>query len=354
MFSLILNTIYLLSSVSPLYPAQTQFRVETLASHQDRPWSLQRSGDDLYYTNRDSGELKRLKIPSLRAGKEAVTEILGRLNALRVEGEAGMLGLALDPGFPGNKKLYICYSSWDKSKPDNIVARFSLASGKLREEKEYLRTGGFTVHNGCRLAVSPDKRHLFITMGDNLNSASAQDPGSNSGKIHRLLLDGTIPPDNPFPHSSVWTYGHRNPQGIAFDPRTGKLWSTEHGPDTNDEINLIEKGKNYGWPECLGATNCGNPKFTPALRSYYPDRTIAPSNLIFYEGNLFPDWKGNILFVTLKTGRLYRLVLEGEKIAKDEILVDNDFGRLRDIAEDGNGALLIATESKILRLTPKQ
>jgi len=181
--------------------------------------------------------------------------------------------------------------------------------------------------------------------------------GDDAAGFRRLNLDGTVPDDNPFKDSAVWSLGHRNPQGLRFRPGTDELWSTEHGPDTQDELNLIVKGGNYGWPSCRGTDKC------PSIENYHAakaefDRndTIATSDLIFDDGKAFPQWKGSILFVTLKTGRLYRVTLDGDKVAKSEVLLEQKYGRLRSIAEGPDGAIYISTDNgndAILRLSPK-
>jgi glucose/arabinose dehydrogenase len=205
--------------------------------------------------------------------------------------------------------------------------------------------------------AAPDGQHLFFSMGDAGKAMQAQSPGYRGGKIFRLGLDGSVPADNPIPGSAVWSLGHRNPQGLRFRPGTDELWSTEHGPDTQDELNRIEKGGNYGWPMCRGTDPCpGLANYHPAIAEFEHDRTVATSDLIFYSGKAFPDWRGNILFVTLKTGRLYRIVLDGDKVAQQQILIDGDYGRLRDLAEAPDGSLYIATgngDDVILRLAPK-
>jgi glucose/arabinose dehydrogenase len=194
-------------------------------------------------------------------------------------------------------------------------------------------------------------------MGEAGQAEGAQDLNYRGGKIFRLNLDGSIPADNPFKDSAVWSFGHRNPQGLRFRPGTDELWSTEHGPDTQDELNLIVKGGNYGWPICRGIDKCPSVKNYQAAKAEFDHNdTVATSDLIFYSGKAFPAWKGSILFVTLKTGRLYRVTLDGDKVAKSEILIDDKYGRLRDLVEGPDGSLYMSTDNgddSILRLSPK-
>ena len=186
----------------------------------------------------------------------------------------------------------------------------------------------------------------------------AQDPASLGGKTFRINPDGSIPAGNPFGNSPVWTLGHRNPQGLAFHPVTGALWSTEHGPEKRDELNILRPGMNYGWPTCEGTEPvCGKiANYAPAIRQYEDASTIAISDLVFYTGNAFPAWRNQLFFVSLKTGRLYRLALDGERVAEQEILIDNTYGRLRDITVGPDGFLYFSTDAedgKILRLRPR-
>lgn len=272
--------------------------------------------------------------------------------------EAGVLGMELDPAFSSNKKVYICYSYWNGNNGRNRVSSFIISGSSLTSEKPLLSDMlGAWNHNGCRVVYGPDGK-LYITMGEAGNEANAQDQSKLSGKIFRINPDGTIPGDNPIAGSPVWTLGHRNPQGLVFQPGTNTLWSTEHGPDIRDELNVIEKGKNYGWPNCTGTQACPSvSNYKPAIAQYEPNDsdTIAPSDMMFYTADTFPQWKGSLFFVTLKTGRLYRLEVSGQSVTKQEILINNSqYGRLRDIAPGPDGRIYISTDDgKILRIVPK-
>jgi glucose/arabinose dehydrogenase len=333
--------------------AADKVKVETVLKGLEYPWSLNFAPDGELYVTERPGKMIRV---DLAANK--VTPI-GGVPKPRVQGEAGLLGMALDPDFADNGTVYICYSTRDADgSPSNRVSRFDLEADKLTHEKVLIDgLPGATYHNGCRVIVAPDGKHLFFSMGEAGRAAKAQDLDYLGGKIFRIDLDGTIPEDNPFKGSPVWTIGNRNPQGLRFRPGTDEFWSTEHGPDTQDELNLIVKGGNYGWPKCRGTDACpGLKDYHPAIAEFDHEDTVATSDLIFYSGKLRPDWKGNVLFVSLKTGRLYRIVLDGRKVAKKEILIDNRYGRLRDIAEGPDGALYISTDNGddvILRVTPQ-
>jgi glucose/arabinose dehydrogenase len=337
-----------LTSLAPA--AAADVAVTPLAEGLEHPWSIAVMPDgDLLVTERP-GRLQRID-----AGNGTHTRITG-LPDIRARAESGLMGLALDPGFAQNGQIYLCYSMGSMLNPGNRLSRFTLRNNSVADELVLIDDlPGAMWHNGCRVEISPDG-FLFASMGDATDADGAQDPASHAGKIFRLNLDGTIPADNPFSNSPVWSIGHRNPQGLAFRPGDGALWSTEHGPDTQDELNRIEKGANYGWPRCKGIDPCGSlANYQPALAEFTRDGTIAISDLVFYTGAAFPEWEGDILFVALKTGRLYRIGLEGDQVVDQQILIDDQYGRLRDIALAPDGSLYLATdngEDQILHVMP--
>ncbi|MCS7068872.1 MAG: PQQ-dependent sugar dehydrogenase [Meiothermus sp.] len=383
----------LLLSCFALAQNTPHFRVEEVARNLGVPWSLKFAPDGrLFLTQRDR---TTIGVSALDLSTGRMTTFEGEA-AVRNEGEAGVMGLELDPDFARNQRLYICYSYWkdgvqSESNRRNRLSSFILSAGRLTQEKVLLdEMLGWWNHNGCRVVWGPDHK-LYVSMGDAGDApsnipgelgfaAKAQSLKLLAGKIFRINPDGSIPTDNPFytqasgAARAIWTLGHRNPQGLAFQPGTGLLWSTEHGPNTRDELNIIRRGQNYGWPRCSGTQpfgttltvladnltfNCTGAdlreSYQPALREYAGgnEPTIAPSNLIFYSGKAFPQWRGNLLFVTLKTGRLYRLELRGEQIVNEEILINNQYGRLRDLAEGPDGLIYISTDNgRILRLKP--
>ncbi len=371
----------------------TAFKVEEIKNNLGVPWAMRFAPDGrLFYTQRNRDTVQ---VVALDLGTGSLSSFDGK-SAVRSEGEGGILGLELDPNFAQNKKLYVCYSYWkDSNKTDlnrrNRVSSFTLEGSRLAGEQILIDDMlGWSNHNGCRVVWGPDGK-LYASIGDAADApanipgepgyaAKAQSLKLLAGKIFRINPDGSIPSDNPFYNQlsgtarAIWSYGHRNPQGLAFQPGTGLLWSTEHGPNTRDELNIIKKGKNYGWPVCAGIQafgtalkspsdnitfNCSDAdlkdSYQPAIREYAGgnDPTIAPSDLVFYSGNAFPQWKGSLFFVTLKTGRLYRLEVQGEQVTKEEILLNNQFGRLRDLTVGPDGFFYISTDNgQILRLRP--
>lgn len=332
--------------VGAVPPADPALAFKEIASDLPHPWSLKFAPDGrLFFTTRNGPWVGALDLQSKKVTR------LGTVPNVRMEGEGGLLGMELDPGFIENRTLYLCYSTWRAKKPVNRVGKFQVTETGLKEVAEYLEAPGATYHNGCRIVASP-RGFLYISMGEAGDKPKAQDLKSNSGKIFRLTMSGAIPKDNPFPNSPIWTYGHRNPQGLAFRPGTEDLWSTEHGPDTNDELNHIQKGKNYGWPNCVGEDRCGK-DYEPAVRAFTKTSTIAISNLIFYNDAAFPGWSEQILFVSLKAGRLYRVKLAGDRVEEEKVLIDDEFGRLRDLASGPDGLVYIATENSILQMSRK-
>jgi glucose/arabinose dehydrogenase len=219
-------------------------------------------------------------------------------------------------------------------------------------------------HYSGRLQFGSDGT-LYITSGDRMRFDPAQDRSSNIGKIVRINRDGSIPPDNPFASSArpdIWSIGHRNVLGIAFEPGTGRLWANEMGPKGGDEVNLIARGVNYGWPSVSEGVNYNDaaipkhatrPELTPPVRSWTP--VISPSGLLFYSGTLFKDWRGNAIMGGLSSQALIRLHLDGAQVADAEVISMGK--RIRDVIEAQDGSLLVITDGdngELLRLMPAQ
>ncbi len=325
---------------------QTDLRVEVVASNLVVPWSLAFAPDGrLFFTER----LGRVRVIVEGQLQE---EPAAQLNVAAV-GEAGLLGLAIDPEFERNRHVYVYYSYqlalgglW------NRVARLSEANNRLFNETIILDgIPGAGIHDGGRIKFGPDGK-LYITTGDAANAELSQDINSLAGKILRINKDGSIPLDNPFPNSSVYTLGHRNPQGIDWHPLTGKLFLSEHGSSAHDEVNIIEPGKNYGWPIVIGGA--GDPRFTdPLLES--GTTTWAPSGASFYDGDLIPDWKGNFFIATLRGKHLRMVSLNPpnfDSVMMTEALFQDQYGRLRDVIQGPDGYLYISTSNRDGRGSP--
>jgi glucose/arabinose dehydrogenase len=289
---------------------------------------------------------------------------------VRVDGQGGLLSVALHPGYPTNGWIYLSFS--DRSADGNGLT--AVVRGRLKENswtdqetifrapEKFYRGGG--IHFGSRFAFD-DVGHLFFTMGERGQKQDAQDITRPNGKVHRVFDDGRIPPDNPFVNTSnaipsIWSFGHRNPQGLTRHPVTGEIWEAEHGPRGGDEVNWIRPGLNYGWPLiCWGMDYDGSPisAFTAKEGLEQPVTYWTPSLAVgaisFYSGDKFPRWKNNLFVTSLAAQELRRLVTDGHKVVSQEILFKN-IGRLRDAANGPDGLLYLALNDpgKIIRLEP--
>jgi glucose/arabinose dehydrogenase len=319
-------------------------RAEVVASDLDTPWDLTFAPDgSLWFTER-GGRVSRL---DLAAG---TISVLGQIDAYE-SGEAGLMGMAFHPAFPDTPAVYFAHSYRTGGGIRNRLIRVMYRDGRLTGP-EVLLDGipGRSNHDGSRLVVGPD-RMLYMTMGDAGNAAAAQDRESPSGKILRLTLDGNPASGNPFANA-VWSLGHRNPQGLAF-ASNGRLYATEHGPSEADEVNLIEPGLNYGWPTVRGDCDtgaeiefCSMHNVVEPLAEYSP--TIGISGLDVYESDRIPGWRGSLIYTSLRGEKLLRLVLapNGRAASGQEMILDGQYGRLRDVVVGPDGTLYIATSNR--------
>jgi aldose sugar dehydrogenase len=281
--------------------------------------------------------------------------------------------VVLDRGYAQNHTIYFCFAE-----PAGGGGRTALGRARLIDEgmprleavsvifhqEGPLSSGN---HFGCRIAQSPDN-NLFLTLGEHFTTRDqAQNLANHLGKIIRIRPDGSVPADNPFvgrqgAKPEIWSYGHRNPQGLAFHPATGRLWEHEHGPRGGDEINIIEAGNNYGWPVIGYGIDYNGAKIHESTHKegmeqpiWYWVPSIAPSGMAFYSADLFPAWQGNLFIGALAGEILVRLELEGEKISKEERLLHQLSERIRDVRQGPDGALWLATDNssgRILRVAP--
>lgn len=249
-------------------------------------------------------------------------------------GEGGLLGLAVSPRYERDGHVY----AYLTSREDNRIVRFELG-----EEPEPILTGiaRSEIHNGGRIAFGPDG-NLYAGVGDAANPDLAQDPSSLNGKILRVAPDGSVPRDNPFPDSPVLTLGHRNVQGLAWDS-DGRLWATEFGQDTFDEVNLIEPGSNYGWPEVEGEGDTADGAFTDPQVTWETSES-SPSGAAIVDGDLY--------VAALAGQRLWRVPLDGDTAGEPESFLDGDYGRIRTAVEAPDGSLWVATSNTDGRGTP--
>ncbi|HKA80463.1 MAG TPA: PQQ-dependent sugar dehydrogenase [Xanthobacteraceae bacterium] len=341
--------------------------VETFASGLSHPWAFAFLPDGRLLVTERPGRMRIVD----KDGK--LSPALPGVPKVFASGQGGLHDVVLDRGYAENHTIYFCYAD-----PVSGGARTSLARARLVDEgtprlddvKVIFRQEGPLSsgnHFGCRIVQAGDG-NLFLSMGDHFSPRNeAQNLGNHIGKLIRVRPDGSVPSDNPFVGRSgakpeIWSYGHRNSQGLAMDPASGKLWEQEHGPRGGDEINLIEKGKNYGWPVIGYGIDYSGAKIHESTQkngmeqpAWYWVPSIAPSGLTFYTGSLFPAWRGNLLAGALAGQALVRLTLDGDKVVKEERMLQPLRERIRDVRQGPDGALWLATDSsagRILRVAP--
>jgi len=327
------------------------------------PWGMVFiSSSELLVTERRG----RVYIIDTRSGlKTAIKNIPGVLN----DGQGGLLGVAIPPNYESTLWIYFTYVKEVAEQGVTVLARAKLKNNALTQWQELLVSisgSDSSQHFGSRISFD-ETGHVYFGIGDRGERANSQDLSNHAGTIIRLNLDGSIPKDNPFVgHTSalpeIWSYGHRNPQGLSYDFKTHQLWEIEHGPRGGDEVNLIFAGKNYGWPiisygkEYWGPVAVGEGTHRKGMEQpkkvYTP--SIAPGSLIVYSGNAFPNWTGNLFSGALKLRHLNRLVLDDNKaVIKEERLLLSLNERIRALAQSPRGWIYFSTDSgKIYRIKP--
>ena len=296
-----------------------RLRLETVAGSLEVPWSLAFAPDGRLFVTERGGRVRILDLARSSA------DVALTLDGLFTQGEAGLLGLALDPQFSTTRHVYLYYTAAIPGGAVNRVVRYREAGGRLGEAVVILdNIPGAVIHDGGRLRFGPDGL-LYVTTGDAANTSLAQDLASLAGKVLRIQGDGATPRDNPF-GSPVYSSGHRNPQGLDWHPATGDLWGTEHGPAGNDEINVIRAGANYGWPRIEGTGAL--PGMETPVTFYNP--AVAPSGASFYRGQRFPSFAGDLFVATLRGTHLLRLRVDAaaRRITSQERLLDGTHGRI--------------------------
>ena len=324
-----------------LAPMQAQeFDATVVTSGLDTPWDMIWGPDSAIWVSERNGRISRVD------PKNGRRTTLGEVSGVVARGESGLMGIALHPDFPRAPWLYAMHT-YEAGGMNNRLVRLHW-DGTTFDRNEVLLDGiaGGYIHNGSRVVVGPD-RMLYITTGDAGNADAAQDSTKLNGKILRVDLEGRVPSDNPF-HSAIWSWGHRNGQGLVF--HKGVLYETEHGPGANDEVNLIRRGANYGWP--------GNSRGVDPLTSWTP--TVAITGADFHRDEL--------LATSLNGRTLWRMTLspDGTRITNRAAILSGVYGRLRDVLVAANGDIYICTsnrdgrgapadgDDRIIRLTPKR
>ncbi|AHM62916.1 glucose sorbosone dehydrogenase [Flammeovirgaceae bacterium 311] len=345
---------------------QFTYRLDTVAiDFGEVPWSIEFLPDGGMLITEIGGTLYR------RTPDGKLQEVSG-VPKVQAEGQGGLLDIELHPNFSSNNLIFLSYSAVKEEGGSTLtttaVMRARLEGNSLREQKVIFEAEPWSTtrhHYGSRLAFGPDG-NLYFSVGDRGNhDENPQDLQRHPGKIHRIRDDGSIPADNPFSgqgnaKASIYSYGHRNPQGMLFHPKSGQLWEHEHGPRGGDEINVIEKGVNYGWPAISYGINYDGKPITDKteatgmeqpLQQWTP--SIAPSGMAFVTGNRYKGWEGSLLSGSLRFQYLNRSTLEGTDITAEEQLLKN-IGRVRDVKMSPDGYIYLAVENpaRIYRIVP--
>ncbi|MFP4166032.1 MAG: PQQ-dependent sugar dehydrogenase [Opitutales bacterium] len=343
-----------------------EFKLETVVDGLSVPWAIAFLPEGGYLITERSGALRIYRDGRLQEPVEGVPDVWQH-------GQGGLLEVALHPEYEENGWVYLGYSeksetSKGRARGITKVVRGRIDDNTWRDEEalfeapdEYHSSSG--VHYGTRFVFKDG--YLFFSIGDRGAKAQAQDKTRPNGKIHRIFVDGRTPEDNPFAdeedaYPTIWTYGNRNPQGLDKHPQTGEIWASEHGPRGGDEINLIEKGNNYGWPVITYGMNYNGTPITektsaPGMEqpAHYWTPSIAVCGMDFYEGDIFPEWKNNLMVGGLASQELHRLVIEGDAVVEDEIILEGE-GRVRDVASGPDGHLYVVLNGpgRVVRLVP--
>lgn len=317
--------------------------IRVVRSNLNFPWEILWGKDDHIWMTERSGKISKIN------PETGSTVFSYTISEVVSNGEGGLLGMVQHPDFSSNGYLYVVYDYNSASGYREKVVRFTAQNNTLSSPFTLIDTiVAASIHNGSRLLIAGDK--LFITTGDASNSARAQNAGMVNGKVLRLNLDGTVPSDNPLVGNPYWTMGHRNPQGLVMV--NDKLYASEHGANIEDELNVIEKGRNYGWPAVEGPCNGSETSFCTTNNVKGPlwstgSVTLATCGLDYYNNDRIPEWKNALLLTTLKDATLYQLALsaDGNSVAAPKKYFAGEWGRLRDLCISPQGRVYICTSN---------
>lgn len=335
-------------------PGAVELKDTVIAQNLSHPWEILWGPDNNIWITERGGRVSRLN-PTTGVVTPLIT-----IGDVVANNEGGLLGMALHPSFNTTPQVFVVYNYNNASNYREKLVRYTF-NGTTLVNPVILRDNiaAASIHNGSRIVIVNDK--IFLSTGDASTQASAQNASLPNGKILRLNLDGSIPADNPVANNPYWSLGHRNPQGLVF--ANNRLYSSEHGPNNDDEINIIEKGRNYGWPDVQGFCDgtdeksfCNTNNVKEPLKAWTP--TIATAGLDYYNSDLIPQWKNSLLMATLKNERLYQMKLtdSNDAIALTNEYFANKYGRLRDVCVSPDGVVYICSSNgsndKIVRIAP--
>ncbi len=346
------NQIVTTESVNAAGSDGAKFRIETVAANLEVPWAIAFTPDGKVLVTERPGRVRVIENGKLRS------EPVFTVADVEPSSESGLMDLSLHPKFAENKFVYLAYAYRGDGKRVKVV-RYKFDGAAFIEPKTIIENlPAAPNHAGTRARFGPDGK-LYVTTGDATDKEIAQATDSLGGKTLRLNDDGTIPPDNPFVNDKsyrpeIWTYGHRNAQGLAWQPGSNLMFQTEHGPSGfdgpggGDEVNIVERGKNYGWAE-ISHTEKRAGLESPLLE-YTP--ACAPASAMFYNGKAFPEFKGNFFLGCLRGQRIIRVVLDGRRVVRQENLLEKTYGRVREMAEAPDGSIWFTTSNRDGRGSP--
>lgn len=344
---------------------KADFRLETIAEGLEHPWAIAFLPDGRLLVTERAGRLRVIRNGQLQP------EPVSGVPEVAASGQGGLLDIRLHPEFSDNKTLFLSYAHGTSDGMTTRYARARLTDDGLEDVQvifEALPRSNTSRHFAGRMAFDEDGL-LYVTVGDRGEMERAQDTSDDAGGVHRITIDGEPAPGNPFlanpdVNDTFYTYGNRNIQGMTVHPKTGEIWTHEHGPRGGDEINIIRAGTNYGWPEITyGIGYSGLPITTEVKKEgmaqplHYWDPSIAPSGMAFYTGDAFPQWQGDLFVGALKMRKLVRLTIEEEQVREQEDLLTGLEERIRDVAMGPDGMLWLLTDAqdgKVYRMVPAQ
>ena len=327
----------------PPPPSSVAIKDSVIVTGLNFPWEILWGPDNFIWMTERGGKISRVNPAT------GTVSLLHTITDVVSNGEGGLLGMVLHPDFSTTPHVFVAYNYTSGGYKEKVV-RFTYTGTALTGQVTIIENiAASSIHNGCRLLITPDLK-LFITTGDAANQALPQNTSSTSGKVLRLNLDGSIPADNPVAGNPYWSFGHRNPQGLVF--ANNIMYSSEHGPSTDDEVNIIEKGRNYGWPNVHGfcdagteQTFCAANNVKEPLKAWTP--TVAVCGLDYYNNDLIPQWKNSLLMVALKEARLYQMKLDASytSITTTTEYFAGSYGRMRDLCISPAGKVYICTSN---------